>query len=236
MLKTFRVLKEVNIDEMENFNRDLDNFLSDLDSGCIFDNNTYSQTEFKALLESFVVGQRDSLGRTKKGSWSIAPDDDGMPSDARVDFIFKPTYLVTAILTRALCDYPNIANSIPNFENALKKGMAFCSYRDLGGAGYDFEKGQIEALTILSMGKVPWFLDKHKEFCPKLLQVIIQVSHEMVKKLNLGTTTTIWGENLKEQFSSALETLYVKGDKEMYASIMSTGNDTQLFNEEDLPW
>jgi len=50
---------------------------------------------FKRFLESLVTGQRESLGRTKPGSWSIAPDDTGMDSDARVEYILMPAYFVS---------------------------------------------------------------------------------------------------------------------------------------------
>jgi len=59
--------------------------------------------------KSLVEGQCGSVGRTKPGSWAVAENDPGMDADARVEFIFLPTYLAVATLTRVKLDFPEIA-------------------------------------------------------------------------------------------------------------------------------
>ena len=234
MLEEFIPFSEVNIKAFEDFNIQLKEILEKLDENTIFDN--YSEESYKRLIVSFVNNQRSSLGRTKPGSWSIAPNDEGMDSDIRVDFIFVPTYLVTAILSRTLCDFPHLVESIPNYKDALKKGMLFCSYRNLAGHGYESDSGAAEALTILSLGKVPLLLEQNKDLCPPLYKAIKIVSNEMKERLKTDSAYGVWGENLQDDFSSALETLYIKNDKEMYDAIKNTDKDSKLVNEEDLPW
>ena len=80
------------------------------------ENNLLQNNSLNFYLNSLVDGQRDKLtGGTKSGSWCVAPDD-LMDSDARVDFIFKPTYLAVATLSLAKIDYPLITNSINNYD------------------------------------------------------------------------------------------------------------------------
>ncbi len=236
MIKSFTPLEVHDINALEQFNRDLEMILEDLDAGLINLKEQQAKNEFYTLIKSFVMGQRGSLGRTKKGSWSIAPNDDGMDADNRVDYIFKPTYLVTAILSRTLCEFPLFAVSIPFYGKALRKGMLFCSYRSLYGHGYERDQGAAEALTILSMGKIPWLLEKNPSFCPELHMAIKHVSIEMQERLELGLAFGPWGEDLQDTFNAALETLYIKNDKEMYETIKHTSKDSELVGEEALLW
>ena len=66
----------------------------------------YTRADLFNYCKLLVVGQRRSLGRTKAGSWSVAPSDKGMDSDARVEFIFLPTYIAVATLSKVLRLYP----------------------------------------------------------------------------------------------------------------------------------
>lgn len=236
MIKEFIPLAKVDISIFEEFNNQLKIILEKLDDNTIFDKNFFTEESFKKLIHSFVESQRASLGRTKPGSWSLVPDDEGMDSDNRVDFIFMPTYLVTAILSRTLCDYPLLVETIPNYKEVLKKGMLFCSYRDLYGHGFERDVVAAEVLTILSLGKVPYLLEKNKELCPELYQSIKRVSNEMKRKIRANNAIGMWGENLQDDFSSALETLYIKNDIELYETIKTTDMNCELLSEKDLLW
>ncbi len=236
MLRRFKPLKTVNLQAFDKFNQDLSDVLDELDAGNIISRETYSVSMYKHFLESLVTGQRDSLGHTKPGSWSIVPNDDYMDSDARVEYIFTPTYLVTAILGRTLCEYPILALSIPNYEQALKQGMLFCSYRNLSGHGYDMARGKAKALSILALGKIPWLLERHKKFCPELYRVIREVTKEMKERLDTGTARDAWGGDLQEEFNDALVTLSIKNDQELYETIITTDENSELYHEEDLKW
>ena len=238
VLKEFAILEEIDIEKLIKFNNDLSSILEAIDSETIISESSYSESEFVRLLVSFVQNQRKALGRTKEGSWSIVPNDDGMDSDARVEFIFKPTYYVTAILSRSFLDYSKLTEEIPGYLEALKAGMVFCSYRGLFGHGYEADAEAAEALTILALGKIPAFLEQRKDFCSDLYCSINKVMHYMEKKINSNSAFDDWGGSLQDQFSSAVETYLVKNDRTLYETIIDTDNnpDSPLCNEEDLPW
>ena len=236
MILEFKPIDTVKIKALMDFNDELKSILESIDDETLFSEKKYSKDEFSSLLKSFVENQRGSLGRTKAGSWSIVPNDDRMPTDARVEFIFLPTYLVTAILSRVMIEYPEIASSIPNYSVALQRGMRFCSYRKLYGHGYEADEGAAEALTILSMGKVPLLLERDNNLCPELLKAIQDVTEELQHRLKKNNAIGQWGEDLQENFSSALETFYVKNDKETYEAIMSTDKDSAFVKEDELKW
>lgn len=132
----------------------------------------YGAGELQHFCQSAVSNQRGTLGRTVAGSWSVAAHDTGMPADARNDFIFTPTYIVVAILTKVLQDFPNIAAAIQGYEEALRRGMMFAALRRLQGHGYDAAEGAADARRILALGQVPVFLASHPDFCPALADLL----------------------------------------------------------------
>ena len=89
-------------------------------------------------------------------------DDDGsfklfnssnVPSDARVDFCWVPTYICTAILMKAYLVSPN--EFTLKEKSALSEGLKMSCVKNLCGHGYDTLKGQIEILNMfLNAGRV----------------------------------------------------------------------------------
>ena len=182
--------------------------------------------DLPGYLTSLVEGRRGSVGRTMPGSWAVVPDDDGMPSDARVEFIFTPTYIATATLTRCLCDFPLTAMAIPGYLEALHTGMVFCAARDLQGHGYDAIDGAIDSLGILSRGKVPWLLSRQPEFCPELKAAIDEAATYMARSLAKGTATGAWGEDYADGFTSVIELLRVTNDLDYMLAAETDGHDS----------
>jgi hypothetical protein len=236
MIKRFRFLHTVDISLMLKLVSDMQDLLEALDEGLVPNKSDYSHEDLRAYLGSLIRSQRKSLGRTKPGSWSVAPDDEGMDSDARVDFIFRPTYVTTATLSRSLCDYPLIALSLKGYSEALHSGLIFCTYRGLRGHGYEADEGMIDAFRILSLGKVPWLLNHHPDFCPKMKNILDEVAADMKRRLETAETTGVWGEDYSEGFRSALETLRLKNDPDFMKSLSDARSDTEKFGREDLPW
>jgi hypothetical protein len=87
--------------------------LEALDAGTVPNDADYSLDDLAGYVTSLVEGQRESLGRTMPGSWAVVPDDAGMDAEMRVEYIFVPTCIATATLSRCLCDHPLTALAIP---------------------------------------------------------------------------------------------------------------------------
>lgn len=236
MINNFRHLDTVDIPDMLALIDSMMEVLESLDEGLVPNDSDYTAEQLKGYLESLVTGQRGSLGRTRPGSWGVVPDDDGMDSDNRVDFILRPTYIATATLSRALCEYPLLALSIPHYEEALLSGMVFCSYRGLRGHGYEADEGAIDALRILSLGKVPWLLNRHPEACPDLKVAIDGVANDMAERLLNGTAVGLWGEDYSEGFRSAVETMRLKNDPDFMASLEESRRSPETVSKDELPW
>ncbi|MEO5333937.1 MAG: gamma-glutamylcyclotransferase [Magnetococcus sp. YQC-5] len=140
----------------------------------------FKESDLIKLCNSLVADQCDS-DQYLAGSWAIFLDPN-MPSDARVDFIYLPTYMAIGILTYAYKLIPEIEKVVPRFWIAMRLGYLFASLRGLQGHGIydDIGEGEIHALGtigILKMGGIFDFLAKHKSFSPELMRVIYENGH-----------------------------------------------------------
>jgi len=194
---------------------------------------------------SLINGQRRAFRGIKSGSWSVIPPDTehsvknrngGIPADARVDFAFMPTYLAVSILTRVLFDYPWIAVQISRYSQTLRRGLKFCSYRNLTGSGFDRESGMIDAMLVLTAGKVPFLLEIAPSFSPELAKVIGKVENEIRLRMENHSFETSWGENLESGYNSVLETLHLYRDKDLIETIKKCRDLPSSDFSDTLPW
>ena len=195
MIKIFRIAAEIDVRVMENIVKDMRGLLEKLVSGEIPNDDTYTRTDLKDLCMSLINGQRNDMGIMKSGSWCVAPSATNMPGDARVYLAFFPTYIAVSILTRVLVDYPEIPEQIPNYEEVLRNGLKFATYRRLQGHGIGARSEMIDALEILSSGNVITYLASNPDFCPELLQILKDIKEELSDALQRGVTEGPWGED-----------------------------------------
>jgi hypothetical protein len=235
MTKAFRISSPPSVGEMLELVQDMRDVLDALAHKEIPDAQ-YTIEDLKAYCESLVRGQRGSLGRTRSDSWSVAETDDGMPTDARVDFIFVPTYVGVATLTRVRLDYPGIAVRIPGYDDSLKRGMIFSTYRGLEGHGYDATRGMIDAALIFAEGGVSEFLSTDPEFCPELLRLLRELKNALMERISSGGTKGAWGEEYQDNFLSVVETLRLLSIPGMEASIKAGMAEPLEDSKGDIEW
>lgn len=187
-----------------------------LDTGEIPNQTNYTTQDLTGYCTSLIQGQRGSLGnrggRSAHGSWCVAPHNE-MPGDARVDFIHMPTYIAVATLSRVLMDFPWIAIQIPGFERSVKRGLQFCTYRKLHGAGYESIRGIFDAIEILALGKVPLLLEVAPQFSPPLREIFVEVTRRILEDVSSENTPErqekrkSWSGDYSQGYPAALEAL-----------------------------
>lgn len=210
MIKEFKIDEDFDTIKASQQVKKMKKILEKLASNEIPNESTYTKSDLTNFCKSLITNQRNDLKSIKPGSWCIVPTEvveEGMPSDARVDFIYFPTYIAISILTRVLIDYPEIAQQIPNYEEVLKKGYKFSTYRKLSGHGYDADLEMIEAIRILSMGKVPEFLASNPEFSPELFKVLKEIKRRLEISIRNGRTRGPWGQDYSEGFKEVIRML-----------------------------
>ena len=98
-----------------------------------------------------------------------------MPSDARVDYFYRPTYLATAFMIKAVLLYPSLMNeatfldsdldfTVSTVKETLAACMLGCTGRGFDGAGVLHLK---DSLQIFDNAGVVEFLGKYPKICPE---------------------------------------------------------------------
>ena len=120
-----------------------------------------------------------------------------IPSDARVDFCYIPTYLATAALMKAYLSDPK---SFTEKETlALSDGLKMSTARNLRGHGYEGLKGQIEALNIFMKAGLKEFMDIHHGLCPEFSEMIDKIISAFADMEVQSKFTGPWGESYEDE-------------------------------------
>ena len=133
-------------------------------------------------------------------------DDDGsfklfnsfdIPSDARVDFCYMPTYICSSILMKAcLTDSSSFGDER---KSALSRGLKMSCARNLRGHGYEALKSQIEALNIFMKAGLNEFLDLYPDLCPEFSEMIERIASRFHEMETDGKFTGQWGESYEAE-------------------------------------
>lgn len=120
-----------------------------------------------------------------------------IPSDARVDFCYMPTYLATASIMKAYLSDPK--SFTENETLALSNGLKMSTARNLRGHGYEGLKGQIEALNIFMKAGLNEFMDLHHGLCPEFSEMIDKIVSAFADMEAQGKFTGSWGESYEDE-------------------------------------
>ncbi len=138
---TFYRPTKTNVEEFNMITSKLHNDLMDISKGYA------SEPELRDYAANLIMEQNDLPRDPKMGFWGLS-EPETMPADARVDFFYMPTYMAVGILMNCKLNYPHIAEELPGFEEALKKGLLASTGRGFQGSGHDNIQGLIETLHV----------------------------------------------------------------------------------------
>ena len=124
---------------------------------------------------------------------------ESMPSDARCEYFYLPSYLMVLTLVNAVLRFPKLIKMV-GMKDALNRGLAGCEGRGLLGHGYDSEKELYKNLILfLKSG----YCDFHLRY-PELGQSFWKMFQRAVNHARdqhaKGHHANAWGESyLMEQ-------------------------------------
>jgi hypothetical protein len=166
----------------------------------------FSERLLVKLCESFVDGQ--VKGRADiAGSWSVLPEGVEAPSDARVDFVYKPTYLAISILTEVMVAYPDIVEGIPNYRESLRDGYRFATLRKLSGHGFDAIGDMIETIIMFRKYGILSFLSENPDFSPEMHNLLREIRMELESRLQTGNVKGGWNVDFSNGYREIVEAL-----------------------------
>lgn len=140
---------------------------------------------------------------------------ENMPGDARVDYLYTPTYLAAAIAMGILTRFPEIADgeylagsgTMPTDTamRILSGVMLGCTQRGFSGHGYDAMSGRLDALEIFIKADALRFITEHPALCPEFNRCFLRTFSECRAACDRGQLVGMWGEDYAERFSELLK-------------------------------
>ena len=159
-----------------------------------------NDSDWRQSLDSILGSQRED------GSFPLSSDG-CMPSDARVDFIFRPTYVCCQILMRALLGGALSGVQERRVIIALSRGLAFSCHCGLLGHGYEGLKQQREDVRDFARAGIVEIAERYSSLCPEFFSLINGIADDYVKRIAEGNVTCYFGENLAREIVAAAESL-----------------------------
>ena len=177
--------------------------------------NKQSRPDFGELsrmisgLEDFLDATPDFADKAWRDNLDVVidfQDDDGsfklfdsyeIPSDARVDFCYVPTYICTAALMKAYLTCPD--EFTDKEKSALVAGLKMSCVKNLRGHGYDAFKGQIEALKLFMKAGLNEFMDQYPELCPEFTKMIGGIISSFSERKSDKRFKGMWGESYESE-------------------------------------
>lgn len=104
---------------------------------------------------------------------------ESMPSDARVDFFYRPTYIATAFMIKAVLMYPSLMDetafldseldfTVDTVKQTLASCMLACTSRGFDGAGVLRLE---DCVKLFSDAGTDEFLEMYPELCPEFTEL-----------------------------------------------------------------
>ncbi|QNO15925.1 hypothetical protein HYG86_14690 [Alkalicella caledoniensis] len=201
MKNTFYRPEEINVEEFDSIVSKLNKDLMDISRGYV---NEY---DLKRYVEKLVEDQKDFEGNDKIGFWGLW-DPNKLPTDARVEYFYMPSYIATGVLVSCKLDYPHIASEVTGFEAALEKGLLGSTTRGFQGHGYDNLDGLVKALNVFITAKTHIFIEKFPEICKEFTKLFKDSLEFCENSLQTGNTKGDWGEDYSVQYKCILQSIY----------------------------
>ena len=120
-------------------------------------------------------------GNGKLAMWPL-DDPNKMPGDARVDFVYIPTYIISGILMYSWMNYSSVRN-FPDLGRLLPKALDGCMGRNFRGHGYEAEEGFMETMKIFDECKVWKFVKEYPDINPEFTNRYTQAYARWMKML-----------------------------------------------------
>ena len=207
---TFYRPEKVSIREFSNIVRKME---KDLDTFC---REPVDEISIRRYVKVLLSQAQPLKGRPEMFFLGL-DDPRSMPSDARVDFFYRPTYIGAAIIIRAVLLYPDLldakAGLRENCDSEDEKSLKYvfprlltgCTGRDFAGAGYEGLEGLIETLTLFTSAGTAEFVKKYLNLCKPFSKLYTSSMAFIRNGIKEGTLKGNWGEDYTEKAEQLME-------------------------------
>lgn len=120
-----------------------------------------------------------NVGHNPKMKFLGLAEPEGMPSDARVDYLYRPTYIATAFIMKSILLYPSLLDeetfldsdldfSVELVKSTLSDLMFGCTGREFDGAGV-FK--MTDCFKLFEAAGISEFMTKYFNICPAFFEM-----------------------------------------------------------------
>ena len=184
---TFYRPAQVNVGEFRNILAKLE---QDFHIICAEEADEESMREYALTL----LRQAEPLKKNPKMYFLGLDEPEKMPSDARVDFFYRPTYIATAIVMKAHMMLPGLLKA--KSDTMTFHGMLLGSTgRGFKGHGFDDLKGLIDTLSIFAEAGVAAFIRRYPDYCEEFTNLLNTSITMLSDMLHNGSVCNEWGED-----------------------------------------
>ena len=152
--------------------------------------------ELEAYAEA-LLAQAEPLEKNPAMRFFGFDKPETMPSDARVDYFYWPTYIATVLVMNAVLRHPSILRSSEN-EEILRSCMLGCTGRGFKGHGFDDIRGLVEVMEFFTAHNVGEFLAKFG-VCPEFEEQYEKALSFLKEGVLKGSVSGSWGDDYTER-------------------------------------
>ncbi len=213
MIKHYQQNTQWDSDKQRKLITDMEALLKSFAEHQIPNEDSYTLDELVQYVNSLVTSIAHKPSGVIYSCWSVMPVETIADRDARVDFIFMPSHIVTATLSLFQQRFADIAQTIESFDQALRDAYRFSAITKLQGAGYDSVSHQIHAIDILTLGNLPATINSNPLLSVPLAVALYEAKLTLMEKIHLGQTRAGFGrtdytaelKRMIEQLSASID-------------------------------
>lgn len=167
-------------------NAKLEQNLEDLVSGTVSEDDvrTYCLNMFKALRTVNNENCKEML-------FLMYDNPSSMPADARVEFVYRPTYIAATIMMTAMNRFESLAND-GTFRSNLYAILEAATGRNFLGAGYNDYVGLMNTLEIFATGDTMKFIRKYPDVNEHFVSALNEAIEFLEKDICSGNLRNMW--------------------------------------------
>lgn len=173
-----------------------------------------------------------ALPRNEKLYFLGLASPEEMPSDSRVLYFYRPTYISCAILMQMKLKNLEKVTTLDGFDEIFRSLLHGATGRGFLGAGHDGLRGLMETLRLFEEGNVAEFLQRFPEDAPEFSKAFQAAVDYLAWKCRRKAVYSDWGEDNTEEAKALLKKL--RGENEMarifvYGTLMKGNRNHEAY-------
>lgn len=175
--------------------------------------NTIPEEELNAYLKDMINALKPVNNEQCDGMLFLMYDaPSSMPADARVEFVYKPTYIAATIMMTAMNRYDAIARN-NEFRKTISAVLEATLGRNFRGAGYYEYEGFMDTLEIFAMGDTLEFIAKYPMINERFASEFKGALEILETQICSGTVINAWSGEDYSSRGKVIMDMYQKANK-----------------------